>query len=83
MAAAVDAARWGGLLSPGLWQGLSGTLLGMSPVSRGRKGKKQKKAQKPRQRAATAPAQRDAAALAALRDQLFRPAPAGAGTGHR
>jgi len=42
----------------------------MSPVSRGRKSKKQKKAQKSRQRATTAGMHRNAAALATLRDQL-------------
>lgn len=52
------------------------TLLGMSPVSRGRTSKKQKKAQKSRQRAAKAAAQRadrGTSSLAALRDQLFGP----------
>jgi hypothetical protein len=49
------------------------TLLGMSPVSRGRKSKKQRKAQKSRQRTAKATAQRSTGSLVALRDQLWGP----------
>jgi len=49
------------------------TLLGMSPVSRGRKSKKQRTAQKSRQQAAKATAQQSTGSLAPLRDQLFGP----------
>src|SRR6266571_5756099 len=45
----------------------------MSPVSRGRKSKKQKKARRSLQRAAKATAPRATGGLATLRDQLFGP----------